>query len=98
MTAASLAGFFLTPKNAILTLKGKACQGEKVEVRNAFSNGERFGGVLAATASAFLRDRRRSPWAFPRGWTNPRRIESKFVVATKAVSSPSVTNALPKVL
>src|SRR5436309_15967486 len=48
------------------------------------------GAILVATASAFLRDRRRSPWAFPRGWTNPRRIRSKFVVATKAVSSPSV--------
>jgi len=48
MTAASLAGFFLTLKNAILTLKGKACQGEKVEVRNAFSNGERFGGGLGS--------------------------------------------------
>src|SRR5439155_15047060 len=48
---------------------------------------------LVATVSAFLRDRRRSPWAFPCGWTNPRRIRSKFVVVTKAVSSPSVTNA-----
>ena len=45
MTAASLAGFFLTLKNAILTLKGKACQGEKVEVRNAFSNEGRLGGL-----------------------------------------------------
>jgi len=50
---------------------------------------ERLGcAVLVATASAFLRDHRRSPWAFPRGWTNPRRSRSKFVVATKPVSSP----------
>src|SRR5207247_5977264 len=56
------------------------------------------GAVLVDTASTFLRDRRRSPWAFPRGWTNPRRIRSKFVVATKAVSSPSVTNALLEIV
>jgi hypothetical protein len=31
---------------------------------------------------------------FRAGGQNPRRLESKFVVATKAVSSPSVTNAL----
>jgi len=33
---------------------------------------------LVATASAFLRDHRRSPWAFPRGWTNPRRIRKQI--------------------
>ena len=49
---------------------------------------------MVATVSAFLRDHRRSPWAFPGGWTNPRRIRSKFVVAAKAISSQSVTKAL----
>jgi len=53
MTAASLAGFFLTLKNAILTLKGKACQGEKVEVRNAFSNEGRFGGAWQPRRAPF---------------------------------------------
>src|SRR5439155_9675616 len=40
------------------------------------------------------RHHRRWAWAFREGWTNPRRIRSKFVVGSKAISSPSVTKAL----
>src|SRR2546425_9495045 len=36
------------------------------------------GAVLVTTTSAFLRDHRRSPWAFPRRWTNPRRIRKQI--------------------
>jgi len=53
---------------------------------NAFSYwGPLREAVLVATASAFLHDRRRSPWAFPRRWTTHDELESKFVEATKAV-------------
>jgi len=46
---------------------------------NAFSYwGPLREAVLVATASAFLRDRRRSPWAFPRRQTNPRRIRKQI--------------------
>src|SRR2546426_676512 len=36
--------------------------------------------ALVATASAFLRDLRRSPWAFPQKWTRSKTADPRFSI------------------
>src|SRR5207244_11676464 len=49
--------------------------------------------VLVATASAFLRDRRRSSWAFPGRCTNPRPIRKQIRRGYQSCFLAPATNA-----